>query len=370
MVGKKQVKRKYFILFLVFIPVFCIKALGFGASNKIALIITAVSIAFSILLLLEKRITNKEIVIWGSILLLGFLNILTSGKFSVFFSIYILFLMCNIDSKKLRAVLLIVGTLLFFYLVVTAYSAGSQEARFINCAWNHITKRNNMIFVVYFALINLLILKKRECIKLITIILIEAIGYLLFLYTGTRTGFYCLVLESIVLFFLRHKIIQRSKIVKCIIMITPILFTLVSYWMNYLYGTIPVLDTVNSMLQNRLYYGKQHLDLYGISVWGQRITVSYVEETYQVLDNTYLSLMINYGIIFLLFWLWLNIMTLRYLIQEKRYAEISVIIGYSFYGFTESFVIVCFLNMSFFIYSDFISQHGRVHDVKKNSVIG
>lgn len=371
MTGKKRViKRESFIISLVFVPIFCVKALGLGASSKAALFITVVSIVFSILVFLEKHITGKESYIWGCILLLGFVNIFISGKFSVFFSIYTLFLMKNIDSKKLRNALFIVGSLIFFYLIVENYSSGSTEARYISGTWQHIVKRNNIIYVVYFALANLLILKKKECFKLFAIILMEVAGFLLFLYTGTRTGFYCLLLEGIILVFFKCRIIQRSKTIIHITTITPIVFTLISYWMNCMYGSIPVLYSVNSMLQNRLYYGKQYLDMYGISLWGQRIAVSYVEETYQVLDNTYLSLMINYGIILLLLWLWLNVMTLKYLLQEKRYAEVAIIIGYFFYGFTESFVIVCFLNMSFFIYNDFLSQHRRIHDIEKNSVIG
>lgn len=348
-----------FAVFLFFIPVFVIKILGLGASSRIALAVTAFSMLVSIIILLKKNVRRNEILLWLGVLLLGALSIFTSGKFSVFLSIYALFIMVNIQREKLIHVTFTIGLLGMIYLLLEGLQNNTVETRFVNGVWQYITKRSNMIYVVYFALVNLFMLKNKS-LKFREIIIIEILGFFLYLYTGTRTGFYCLIAEGAALMALKYKAVQDSKVIKCLTILSPIIFTIINYWINYMYGSIPIFNIINSMLQNRLHYGKFFLDMYGLSIWGQRVETSFVEETYQVLDNAYLNLMIEYGLVILALWIWLNMCTFRYLFKQKRYTEIVVILGYLLYGFTESFIVVCFLNMSFFVYSDFLNRHYKV----------
>lgn len=356
---------EYLAACVFFVPMFIIKGLGMGGTDKLAVIITFISLLCSIIPIVTSKYSRNEIIIWSVILAFLLVNMILSGKYIVFMSAYALFLLSHINCKRFIKFLFPISILILIILIILNIDQGSLQIRYISGEWQNITKRSNGIFVAFYTAVNLYILQFGRKIKKLHILVIFVLTLLLFFYTGSRTGCVCSIILCIMLFFARNKRLLSNMLVRKIIVFLPILFPLVSIGTNYMYGKITFLFYLNSMLQNRLYYGKFFLDHYGFSLLGQKIVVSYNEATYQVMDNTYLNLFINYGIIVGILWMIINIRTLKLLLKDEQYNCVCIIVGYMFYAISESFVIVLFVNMSVFLYCSYIQYLKDKRSIRK-----
>lgn len=341
-------------MFLFFLPMVFIKALGMGSSDIIAIVMTCICLLFSLLSFNRIKLTKKEKSFWIPMIILGFILILTSGKYFILLSIYSLFLLSKMNSDKIRKVLLYVCAVAVIILIVVNISSSSVEARFINGAWTYVTKRSNTIFVSFFMLFNLYIMQRKP--KKLTMILFVVAGFLLFKFTYSRSGFVCILLECLLLFAYSFKPFQKSRTIKAIVILSPILIYAICFLANYLLGTVPILDKINMLLQNRLTHGKRFLSLYPLTLFGQHVVTSSTADSYMILDNTYLNLYTNYGLVLSILWVALNIGTLSYLYKKENYIGIIVVVSYLFYGITESFVLVSFINAGFFYFGEYLAS--------------
>ena len=54
--------------------------------------------------------------------------------------------------------------------------------------------------------------------------------------------------------------------------------------------------------------------------------------------------------------------------EQKRMIVVSILLMYAVYGITETFLPNCFLNMSFFIYGQYIDSYFYNREIEKLSV--
>ena len=118
-----------------------------------------------------------------------------------------------------------------------------------------------------------------------------------------------------------------------------------------------MLYVVNSMLQGRLELGRRYLNTYSIKLFGQHIFEDFSPDNFWCLDCAYLDMLLCYGAIFSLIWIVLTKNVLNWLYRENRYIEVATVVAYSVYGISETFLPNGFLNVSIFLYAEYIMGH-------------
>lgn len=359
-----RIKNSTIGFLIYFIPLFSLKMLGLDVTGNVGIVITVLSVLLSIVIMRKLKYNRNRITIWATFLLIGVLTIMTSGKYSIFFSIYTLFFLDNVKEDQFKYIyrsIFIVGTILLSITLVLSINTGDEQSRFINGAFTTITKRSNFIYVDFFTLANIYLLMKKKAKIIPFCIIFIILGYFLYLYTGSRTGFVCVIAVCLFLIVFDKTSILQKKLIKKIIPFFPIFLFLINLLINWGYGRIPIINQLNLMLQNRLRYGFLYLNTYRPKFLGQRIAESYAVESYQILDNTYLSLWLIYGLIVTVAWLVLNSYSVKNLNDRMKTKELAILFGYLLYGFTESFVIVAFISMVFFVYSECLHNYQFSH---------
>jgi hypothetical protein len=108
-----------------------------------------------------------------------------------------------------------------------------------------------------------------------------------------------------------------------------------------LYDKIPNLRAVDELLQWRITFSRHYLMTYPVNLFGNNLNSDVI-----VLDNGYVELLINYGLIFtILYAAAYIIISYRYL-KKKMYRELLLIVCFSIYGITEAFIPNLFVNIS------------------------
>lgn len=93
---------------------------------------------------------------------------------------------------------------------------------------------------------------------------------------------------------------------------------------------------------------------YSLKLLGQRIFESTDPSNFWNLDCAYLDMLICYGVGFAFLWIVSSILVIRWLYASGRYAEMAMMVTYAVYGISETFLPNCFLNVSLFLYAEWI----------------
>ena len=181
----------------------------------------------------------------------------------------------------------------------------------------------------------------------ISFLIFEAINIVIFYYTNSRTEFLLLSLILIISFISRFKrieIIIKNSVKKiCRFMANKTtLLPIISFIIMYFYKYGGIFIEINTLLSNRL---KQTYDIYnefGIKLFGSKIDMlgfglktrlqygyGYVSN---FVDNEYMNILFNGGLIIVSIMIYLIHKTLLILIKEKKYYEIVIILIYLLFG--------------------------------------
>lgn len=88
------------------------------------------------------------------------------------------------------------------------------------------------------------------------------------------------------------------------------------------------------MLSNRLFLNHYFLNTYSLTLLGNDV----VTTKYLILDNSYINILLRFGILFLIFMYFNFYSIMKKLYREKNYILIIIFIILLFYGFSESFL--------------------------------
>jgi len=336
-----------------FIPLFFAKLMNITASDKTLVVIAVVSFLFFFFDMINTKMSRKEVTIWILLAGYGAFLILLCGKEGVFFSIIAIIAMKKIDYKRVFKVLITIGIIAIVIYVFKARNA-VMVTRFINGTWTLVSKRSNIIYVSFLAVISLICMYKRNLLKRMDICIFAILSYLMYVYSGCRTGMVSAMILVIMLIVLRHRGIRNNKIVQYLCACSPIIGFLLSYGLSYYYGKISWIYHLNNLSQGRFAQGKNFLNIYSVKLFGQKISESIKTDSYAMLDSAYLDMLLSYGLVFILLWMVVTFLTVRYLQKQDRYVECAVIVMYAVYGISETFLTNCFLNVSILLYGEYL----------------
>ena len=345
--------------FLVyFLPIFALKLMNITAENKALVWISIVCFGIQIVGFINEKMPKRSVALLAVAVMFTAILVVTCGKQGAFFSTIMILGLYKISPKRIvYKVCFWVGVA---FVIVSAHIErnGGVVMRYINGTWTSVYKRSNILFISFFAVLCLyLYLQKPNKMSLFKLLIIWAMGYGMYRYSGSRTGFLVLNVLVIMLFLLRNKKICNNRLVRFLCVNSPIIGFLLSYIMAFFYNRNPSLYVVNSMLQGRLALGQRYLNAYSIKLFGQHIFEDFSPDNYWCLDCAYLDMLLCYGAIFSLIWIVLTKNVLKWLYRENRYIEVATVVAYSVYGISETFLPNGFLNVSIFLYAEYIMGH-------------
>ena len=231
---------------------------------------------------------------------------------------------------------------------------GEASNRFIGGEWVTIYKRSNILFIAFYTLIALYVLIKRGRISFKELVIIGILSFLMHQYTGSRTGILIAAVFIVLALIFRIKCIRRSKIVYFLIMLLPIGCFFVSVLFSVLYPSNGSVQTLDLIVQGRFRLGNLFLNTYTPQLFGQAIVENMDPNAFMVLDNAYLDMLLAYGVLFSIIWICVSTLVIRFLYKQGRMVEIALVCSYLIYGISETFLPNCFLNISLFLYAEYI----------------
>lgn len=341
-----------FLMF--FLPIFSLKLLDTTAESNL-LVVTSVVCTFFYLLYIFRGCYSKSLVKLFFILFsYSFLLIFTCGKQGIFFSVLMLFAMNGIDMNKIIYKICTSVGFVFFILACYLNIEGDVTTRYFGGEWVEMTKRSNILYVSFIAVVSLYLLKNRYTIRAKHIIGLMFLGYVMYLYVGSRTGFLMVVLLVSLIALFKFTKIANNKIFRWCCFMTPVFGMLFSLFSAVCYGKYEFLNILDMIFQGRLYQNWQYLNRYGISILGQHIYEGSDKGEFWNLDCAYMDMLICEGLLFSVVWIIVSIAVIKFFYKRNRMIEVALLIMYSIYGISETFLINCFFNMSLFLYGEWL----------------
>jgi hypothetical protein len=216
--------------------------------------------------------------------------------------------------------------------------------------YTNVNVLGGFIFIV--CLSNLVLQKK---FKLKNILPYWMIAIFVYLLLNSRTVVALIVLMPL-LRLLIEKLIEKKKnmLVLLISSGAPIMCLLLTLVTTKLYESNLLVQKLDLFLSNRIYLNYRNLTEWGTSWFGQATqffsdkiyfnSVTGTYSTFNTVDNTYMCLVIQMGIIATVIYIIINILNIRKAYIYKNSALLVGIILLSIYGVTESSVIEVFIN--------------------------
>lgn len=204
---------------------------------------------------------------------------------------------------------------------------------------------NTCFLMIFVLLVDYLLLRHiyTSKIKFLDVCVTLVIAFIFEHFTNSRAGFLLIIL-FVIAFYLesKFKVLEKMKwLTKCMCYSAPIGLIL-SMVLVVVYEKMPVLgNMLNQLFTKRLSSMSYFFQQYGISIWGQitkRVSTSQALETGEralVLDNFYANLLIVYGLVFTIIYLFLHVRTSHYLVKKERYDLLIVLTVISIYGLVE-----------------------------------
>lgn len=351
------------IFFVFFLPLFALKLLDIVSGNVILTAASGISLLFAIGSMLRDSFRVDYAKLMVGLLLFTALLVFTSGKTGVFFSTIFLILLKDINpNRKIYKYSFWFG---LFFLLVACYldRNGGEVERFINGEWTTMVKRSNLLFVSFTAVVSLFLLLKRNVLTNKHIILLFVVNYLMFIYVGSRTGFLSVLVLLLLLLVFHNTKCQRNRIVYWGCLLSPFISFVFSIVTGILYGKSPIIDYLDMSFQGRIYQEFMYYNRYPITLLGQHLYEGSKVDFWN-LDCAYWDILLNLGLIYTCLWLYISTKVIKFFYNKGKMIEVSILVMYSIYGISETFLPNCFLNMSFFLYAEWLySKYGSYRKV-------
>lgn len=171
--------------------------------------------------------------------------------------------------------------------------------------------------------------------------------------TGSRTGlFVFLLILALILLEYAFKIVSNNKYLAGIFQYTSLIACSISIIVAELYTKFPIFLRLNTIFTSRLSSMAYFWDNYKPSLFGQILTKVSTQEAEilntraYVLDNLYINLILQYGILFTIIFLLIYTITSKRLKTDNQYIYLIIMAGLAIYGFAEGLP----LNIDFNVY--------------------
>ena len=337
----------------LYLNVFC-KGIGLDNSSKLYLILIVLGAIAVALKIMKDSFTRKEFIFISISLLVGIANFVLTLKPTLMLTCICLIGLKNIDINKMFKNILNIRVFTFI-LTIFLSSIGIMN-NVVSNVWktDHLVTRyslgylhSNTLHLSLFLIVSLIIYIYFDKIKVKHYLLIMLVNIIIYRYSICRTGFIAIVMLLFLHFIVKNNQIIKKNISKVVLPLLLIVI-FVSFFSGLMYNKIELVNKLNSIVTGRIAYSNYYLTNYSASLFGHNIS----NDTNAIIDNGYILLYIQYGIVGSLYVLYIIYRIVKNIKINLDYKKAVLIIMFLLYVLTESFLPNIFMNFTLLFCAD------------------
>jgi len=318
--------------------------------------LATIAVLFIIIKILLEKHTFKEYIFMALIMVLVAICFIKAGVLTIILTPLFIFGAKNINFKRLFIFNLWIR-ISSFILIITCSLIGIRENYIFHIyrmtgdnvlRWSLGFEHPNQLHMHFFIIIVLIIYVLYDKFKISYALIIMLANYILYKYSMSRTGFLSVFIILILTFIFKEFTRRNISIPKILAWVVPFASLFSVYCSKYFSYNSNILVFINNLLQGRISNSNYYWKLNGVSLLGQKLISN---TTDLILDNSYVILWLNFGLIILIIFNILYVFTSYQLIKDNNYAGLLMIILFALYGVTEGFLSNIFLNISLVYFS-------------------
>lgn len=341
-----------------------------GENFYILYIIGKVSAFLISLLFVLKDILSKKLSA-NFILVLFFISYISfnTGDYFIMISFMVICALRNIKVERLIYIGLFLSSISILYtILVVLFRYGAYDSldyilddRFgirlsLNYPHPNAFPYRFFIFLCLYSLV-------RKRILFLELLLWGSISYIIYIYSGSRTGFLASILLLIIIYILSHYHVMKHFLIRITIIYSYAIASFFSIFTALLFNDYDVLSVVNSLSSGRVSDSYRLFQEMGISFFPRNIS-EHLRELNSPMDNFYNYTLASSGVIFIVVFNVLTIKLLKLMYSFQLSKEIIVLCMVGIYGMLEKGMLDISLNIFlvyyiFLIYKDKITLYKR-----------
>lgn len=338
-------------IYLAFIiaNIFC-KGIGLNSSNVLYKIIMIVGLIGILVGICSRKYSHREIWLSGVMLLSGIMTLLITRQYTFLITCMAVIGIKKTDVDYLMNKICSVRTICFVFMFILALSnIVDQDKMEIWRNTKYITRYGmgyghpNILHLTLFIVLTLNYycnVKNKWDVRKFWIITF-LMNLFVYKYSASRTGFFVICIFELLILLQHFKLVERISLKLPLIIFCSLMgFT----FLTPILRKSGLLNGI-SLFNGRVDYTYLYLTRYGYSLFGFNNSLS---ETGLILDNGYLRLLIETGIIGLLIWVYLNFGLMKKIAKQADAKMAIIVICFYIYIFTESFSSNIFMNYILF----------------------
>lgn len=190
-----------------------------------------------------------------------------------------------------------------------------------------------------------------------------------FVYINSRMSFFLSIVLLLILLMYKRNYISVNlkknlyKLPFILFIIGAVLTVVITFYFDFNKGKLYI--AIDNMSSHRLYYMLTFFENYGIHWWGnsavqfitrtqERYSGGYL--TWMGLDNSYMFILIRYGIICLFLIALMYYFAEKNVEKSKNFGGLLYLIAFAIIGLTENYMMNIALNFSFFIFAEYLNE--------------
>ena len=327
---------------------------GWEISGLISTLFTGGAVALFLVWMFLQKYSIKSSTVRITFLLIAVLTYIATGETVFLIMLMTAMIFTSVDYKKAFRYLLNIRVLLLLVVIfaslvgilninaISIVKGGTTSAVVgYGLGYNH----PNQLGCTVCVLLLMYACYKNEKIKYRNIALIGVIELIAYIVTKNRTGAFISALLVIALLLYKNKVASKrfinilEKSGKWIMPLCALLALGLPLMMASVSGRAKVvLYAINGIIGSRFTHSARVFENYSVPLFGGVIDFDKLQTLYQysIVDNGYLRLIYNFGIVGFAVFMVLYFLTVRKLIRKKEYIYIIAIILMSLMGITEN----------------------------------
>lgn len=348
----------FFILALLF----CLKKAAvvvedINLENLVDVCENAVYLVLAMYIVMSKKYKQKEFFVIVMISILGLIVRFHTGYSWVLFMVLILAASKEVSFNKMCKVIfygLVIGIICILIMYVLGISnAGIKRRGYLGYGFSHPNNFSGVIMIMcyIYAYLNR---KSKRAVSL-WLILAAILNYFIL---GNRSVTVLLIAYPILLrimqYLYKNESRKKYRYMKSMLVMAFPICGLLSILTAILYTAIPFLQKLSLLLNSRIFEAYYNLNYFGYSLFGQ--VTNFTEYTYDptrgsyfqynVLDNAYIGVLIEMGIIMAVIWGIIHVLLARKLNAQREIELLTIYILCALYGWIESSYRIVFVDFT------------------------
>lgn len=285
-------------------------------------------------------------------------TLITGSKTLVYLAIFIIAAK-DIDFNKIAKITLKVQTLILIFTIVSCkFGIIDDLVVYREMKQRHAlgTASPNCLMLQMFQIVMLYVYVKGKDVKIFDLSVLLGLSLIIYSYTDSRMGMISIIFAILVAIILKYFNIEKiTNKLKFLIKYGVIALALGYIILTILYKPFNLVK-INQLLSNRLELSSEALSDYNITLFGNKIKwigqlteEENIGEEYNYIDSSYLNILLNYGIILLIYSVYCMTSLTSYGYKEKQYLLIFLILIIELYCFFDSWLIGIQFNTFLFL---------------------